>query len=346
MMMENTSLTSGTSTVVATRNRSYHIAHTIKAILDTHNASPEIIIVDQSDPALATVLRDTLATIASDYAITLTIEDECHPSAQPGRLRYVACSGRGAGLGRNIGARFATRDIVLFVDDDILPDSDWTEVVTAEFAADPTVVGVYGRILPFDPTAKSATHVKRTGTEVTRAGMERKRYDKPVLPWYLGSGGNMSFRREALLQCGGFDEVLTIGGPFRAFEDIDIGYRLLARRMGSIVFSAMSLVYHDSIKTLPEQMHTESGYGLSVGAAALKYARCGDYFGWHIFLLWIWHMGVRRSAAGIVKWRNGAVVRLSLLQFYYPWLGIFKALGWPVDTTARVFKPRARSTGT
>ena len=345
MPVTSSTLLTPISVVVATRNRSLHIAGTIKAVLQTRNAPLEIIVVDQSDPAPAAILRETLAFIASQYCVTLSVEDESQPAAQPGRLRYVACNGRGASLGRNIGARFARHNIVLFVDDDILPDPGWTDAMTAEYARDENVVGVYGRILPYDPKASSADDGNRTGAEVTRAGMERKCYTRPALPWYLGSGGNMSFRRDALLACGGFDEVLTIGGPFRAFEDIDIGYRLLLRGLGNVVYCPQSLVYHDSVKTFEEQLRTESGYGISVGAAAIKYARCGDPFAPRIFLTWLWHMAVRRSVAGVIKWRNRAVVRLALLQFWYPWVGIAKAWRWPLDTKSWIYLPLARSLG-
>ena len=128
--------------------------------------------------------------------------------------------------------------------------------------------------------------------------------------------------------------------PGRSF-----GYRLLARGLGSIVYCPESLVYHNSIKSFEEQLRTEIGYGISIGAAAVKYARCGDGFAIRMFLTWLWHMAVRRLAAGVFKWHSWAVVRLALLQFRYPWVGIARSRHWPLNTLTWVYLPLTGSTG-
>jgi GT2 family glycosyltransferase len=261
--------------------------------------------------------------------------------AAPGRVLYVASVRRGLSAGRNTGAKRALGEVVLFTDDDVIPDRYWVGTTAAEFAAGTDVAIVGGRIMPLEKSAAGAapSAARRTGAELTRGGLERREYDKPVLPWWLASGGNMAVRRTVFEACGGFDEVLGAGAPLRSCEDLDICYRTLAHRHGKVVFTPASLVYHDNPKAWAEVVRTERSYGVGAGAVFLKFWRCGHRPAARLFATWIWHMAVRRAGAGLLKWRNLQVVRLALQQFYAPFEGLLAGSRYPVDRERWLFRP-------
>ncbi|MEI7554906.1 glycosyltransferase [Candidatus Chlorohelix sp.] len=314
------------SVVIPTRNRIDQIEHALASILIGSRLPLEVIVVDQSNPELVPALSEVLQSVTRQHGFSLSAETERFPL-----VRFIHSDTVGAGTNRNLGAAAAHGEIILFMDDDCLASNDWVEMVEQEYTQHADIQAVYGRILP--PIAK------RNGTEIGRLSAERRVFDRPVKPWHIGSGGNMSFRRDAFLGCGGFDEVMNIGGALGTFEDLDIGYRLLRRGL-KIVYTGNSLVYHDSKKDFEQQVRTEKSYGKGVGAATAKYLRCGWVSALLVLWQWYWHMAVRRSVAGILKWHSIKVVRLALLQFWYPLVGFIEALLWPIDHVHQLYKPK------
>ncbi len=162
-----------------------------------------------------------------------------YAAARPG-IRYHRIPERGLPNARNVGARLAIGEVVLFQDDDGLPDPDLVRV-HAENYADPTVAGVGGRILGgydgnggavglFNPCA---------GTVVRNFGADARR-DVEHLP-----GGNMSFRREVFERIGGFDKAY---GGSAIGEETD--FCLRARRAGfRLVYDSRAAVDHLHLPT-------------------------------------------------------------------------------------------------
>jgi len=325
-----------TSLIISTRNRGARILPTLQSILRGQTTPREIIIVDQSDDMPARATRQVVAQAAREFAVTISPEEEHAPSDAPGVLRYIRSPRRGLSHSRNTGARVAHGAHLLFTDDDIIADANWVASVQREFAGDSQVAGVYGNILPSTREA-NAPHGRTTGIEVGREGKGRGVFTAPTVPWYLGSGGNMAFRRAAFEQCGGFDPVLGAGAPLHACEDLDLGYRMLNFGLGKIVCTPASLVYHDSPKNFAEQIRTEQGYGIGAGAMLEKFARCGDPRARGYFRTWVWHMAVRRFGAGLLKWRNVQVMRLALLQLRYPFIGARAARRYRINSNEWTF---------
>jgi glycosyltransferase involved in cell wall biosynthesis len=117
-------------------------------------------------------------------------------------VRVVAnAEARGLSGARNTGARTATADLVAFLDDDAAAFPDWLENLGSPYSMT-DVVGVGGRIEP-------------------RWATDRPRWWPPEFDWVVGCtyrgmpdvgsdvrnplGANMSFRRSAILDAGGFD---------------------------------------------------------------------------------------------------------------------------------------------
>jgi GT2 family glycosyltransferase len=120
----------------------------------------------------------------------------------------------GPAAARNRGAAAGSAPVVLFLDDDCVPDRRWLTDYLAAFADRPDTDALGGRIVP------------RVATPVTRF------VQAEGLVAHGGSGNevrflvsaNLGVRREAWNAVGGFDETF----PLAAAEDVDFSMRLLA----------------------------------------------------------------------------------------------------------------------
>ncbi|MBX5470273.1 MAG: HAD-IIIA family hydrolase [Thermoleophilaceae bacterium] len=132
------------------------------------------------------------------------------PAPAPTGVEVVRGPGRGPAAARNAGWRAATAEWVAFLDDDVLPEPDWTERLARDLAVAGADVGaVQGRVRVPLPA-----HRRPRDWERNVAGLERA----------VWATADMAFRRSALELVGGFDERFR-----RAYrEDSDIGLRLRA----------------------------------------------------------------------------------------------------------------------
>jgi cellulose synthase/poly-beta-1,6-N-acetylglucosamine synthase-like glycosyltransferase len=187
------------SVVVCTRDRPEALERCLTGLSDCE-PSFETIVVDNA-PASRPV-----ADIAAKYG-----------------ARYVLESVIGLSRARNAGLRSATGDVVAFVDDDAVPHGAWVSCLS-ELFRDPDVGAVGGEIVP--STADPDPGAYRI--------VNRRRVKRADSYWFeiasfggVGNGGNMSFRRKALLQVGGFDERLGLGSTVPGFEDHDAFMRVV-----------------------------------------------------------------------------------------------------------------------
>lgn len=120
-------------------------------------------------------------------------------------VTVVRSGGGGPARARNLGWRRARTPWVSFLDDDVVPDEDWYELLRHDLRTD--ALGSCGRVRVPLPADRPATDWER-GT----AGLAGAR-------WITA---DLSYRREALARVGGFDERFP-----RAFrEDADLALRL------------------------------------------------------------------------------------------------------------------------
>jgi GT2 family glycosyltransferase len=296
--------------VIPTRNRGELIEETLERLIAVDGAAIEILVVDQStDGATARAVREF--------------------TKRDARVRLIATPTVGSSNARNVGRAAAAGEVVAYVDDDCIVEKGWLEALTTEFT-DPTVAGVFGRLTPYEQP-------ERTGTEVgLKASEERAEYTRPLPPWWVGHGGNMAFRKADLIKVHGFDPLLAAGGSLCAGEDTDLAHRLLIKGR-KIVYSPDAVAYHKHWKDWPAQKRMERAYGVGAGAQFAKYARVGDLWGLRFFCAWTWQLGVRRIGAGLLKWRNPKVVYLGYCQLVYPWIGLLRSFGYPIDRTHVIY---------
>jgi glycosyltransferase involved in cell wall biosynthesis len=177
-------------------------------------AGVTVVIPTLGRPSL-TALLTALATARPGPLSTeiLLVDDRPDRSARlpvpPGiDVTVVPGAARGPAAARNAGWRAARHEWIAFLDDDVLPDPDWFELLAADLAgAAEHVGGVQGNLRVPLPADRRPTDWERV-----TAGLADGQ-------WITA---DMAYRRVALARSGGFDERLP-----RAFrEDAELAHRV------------------------------------------------------------------------------------------------------------------------
>lgn len=254
-------------------------------------------------------------------------EDEVQPVAGEAAsaglaVRYVCQQARGPAAARNLGIRHAVAPIVAMTDSDTQPDRAWLEELVKALEINPEAVGVEGKVCAdnddeFGPLGEGPTNLEG-GVFLTC---------------------NCAYRRDALLQVGGFDESF----PYPAYEDVDLAARI--QTLGPIVWQPDAVVMHSqrplTLRTVWKKLH-HWPYILQTG---LRYG----YLGWkrypvrhprlRVLLLSVVALPLSklRTASQWLLRRPGGAARLAFL-------GLAEALGAVVVVApglagSRVYKP-------
>jgi GT2 family glycosyltransferase len=181
----------GATVVIATRDRREGLRRVLEALAAQRGdrAFDVVVVDDGSAPPVG----------AADLA------------ALPG-ARLLRGAGRGPAQARNAGLRATAAPVVLFTDDDTLPDPGWVDAALAFLDAEPGAVGVEGPIasLPYDRVHELSLESPGPGAYFT---------------------ANVAYRRAVLEAIGGFDPTF----PYPHCEDLDLAFR--AQEHGEIGFA-------------------------------------------------------------------------------------------------------------
>ncbi|MFN8467352.1 MAG: glycosyltransferase [Caldilineaceae bacterium] len=216
---------SAVSVIVCTRNRPKNLAGCLAALQQQRCPPGEIIVVDNA-PA----------------------DERTRETAAAWSVRYVREDRAGLDFARNCGFRAAMHPIVAYVDDDARPAPDWVAVLAAAFAKN-QVAAVTGNVAPAE-LATDAQCLFEWDYGGMRHGFERWLFRRDLLSttellWanLCGVGTNMAFRRQVLVELGGFDPALDVGGPAGGGGDLELFHRLVAAGY-SLLYEPAAIVWH------------------------------------------------------------------------------------------------------
>lgn len=180
---------------------------------------PEVIVVDQSTRENYKTLKEKIPNKENFKLIHFD---------KPNTVKYL-----------NYGWTHSRSQIVLFLDDDVTL-TEKTIKAHIEAYKDPAIKGVAGRVVN---DGEKTTDDSRVGKIFWFGALFTKNFTFQKQAFVdFPYGCNMSFRKQALKEVGGFDEKLS--PPIYAYNEIDLGYRINKKWKNSILFSPEALVYH------------------------------------------------------------------------------------------------------
>lgn len=178
-----------------------------------------------------------------------------------GPTRVVSTFPVGLSYARNRGLGEAIGSIVAFVDDDEVVDRQWAQGLLAAFHRPPHPAGVFGAVAPLEDNGFAYCSFDGATDRAFRGGR--------TPPSYVGTGGNMAFRRKELVAAGGFDPAFGVGSAGQSAEDSEVISRLLRKGL-TLVWTPDMRVYHPS-KTREERRRSRYPYGYGMGKLVRRY---------------------------------------------------------------------------
>lgn len=241
------------SVLICTRNRARSLDATLHRFFEqqfSEDYDYEVIIIDNNS-------TDETKRVIERYV-------EKHP----GIVSYHFEPQCGLTYARNTAIAAARGEIMVFTDDDILVDVNWLNEIHREFATDPGLCMLGGRVLlaseKLQTISLQTSDVRQTFVYPDNGG--------------FAMGANMAFRREVFDRVGLFDLRLGSGSFFLGADDTDMFYRALKAGY-RLLYAPNVLVYHNHDRVSVEQAcHLAYGYGKSCSAYLLKHALKGDRY--------------------------------------------------------------------
>lgn len=189
------------SAVVPTFRRERHLVDTLRSLVGLRGAGDEVLVIDQT-------LQHEPETEAA-----------LHAWARAGAIRWFRKSRPSQCEAMNVAAHLARGDLLLFLDDDIVPFESLLEAHRRAFLEEPGLTATSGQVLqPWNPEPLPGASADRgLGFDFASS-----------LPCDVLSlmAGNFALRRETFLAIGGMDENFA-GNNYR--NDAEMAHRILAR---------------------------------------------------------------------------------------------------------------------
>ncbi len=208
------------SIVIITRNRANYLDEAIKNLLKQNYPKEnfEIIVVDNnsSDNTRSVVKK------LGDYS--------------KNNIQYIFEPDIGMSKARNRGAAIARGEIVLFIDDDVIPSPHWLHDYCSIYDMFPEIDAAGGRIEPVFQSDKP----KWVSDELLVALGQLNLSEKETILSFPDHpfGGNFSVKRETFMKVGGFIEEFTSCNEETAF------FSKLHLNGYKVGYSPKVLVYH------------------------------------------------------------------------------------------------------
>lgn len=214
--------------IICTYNREKYIGPLLESIAknDYPTTDYEIVLVDNN-------CTDNTRQVCEQFAMA-------HPEVV---LRYVVEPEQGLSAARNKGIKEAKGDIIIYIDDDALVDSDYIRIYAEHFAAHIDTMAAGGPIEPLYETAEPSwmsPYTKALLTAWMNYGDKVREYPKGRYP----GGGNAAYRKVVFDQVGLFNtELGRKGNLLLASEEKDIFDKMKALGM-KVLYLPTPVLHH------------------------------------------------------------------------------------------------------
>ena len=214
--------------------------------------------------ALATqAVRERFETIVVDDGST----DETPEIAREFDVRVVRRENGGAPAARNSGILCAQGEWVAFTDADCVPSRTWLARLLAKATSQPNALGAAGKTVGLGSTSDAARFVDLMG------GLDAERNLRhPTFPF--APTANVMYRREYLLEVGGFDE------RFATYDACDLHTRLRQRFGETFAYEPAAVVLHRHRDGWPAYWRQQLGYGIGYAQFMLAYRAAAPWPLW------------------------------------------------------------------
>jgi cellulose synthase/poly-beta-1,6-N-acetylglucosamine synthase-like glycosyltransferase len=279
----------------------------MERIDDTHQAIDSIIGLKDDDVDIIVVI-DRNDELISDL-------QKCYG----GKIRTVISETKGLSNARNLGVAEARGDIVAFIDDDAVVCPGWANHIRKVFSNHPSADALTGRIDP-EWMQSGLDWLPRTLYWIVSCTyMDTGKNIRTVI------GTNMAFRKEKLLELGGFHQKLgaiqkwkKVGGKWISKtglvgEERDLCIRLL-NSGGHIAYSREMAVKHKvygfrlTMKNILERCYWE-GYSKALISRMYR----GDSMTLEQDYIFLLIRSIPGESGGIVRFRQAATICLSAM---------------------------------
>lgn len=278
---------------VCTRDRPADLERCLEALLRLPDDGQEILIVDNCPSTDATY------RLVRKYP----------------RVRCVREDQPGLNAARNRAMREARHEIVVFNDDDAMPEPGWLRALLRNFD-DERVLCVTGLTMPVELETTAQEWFERYSP--FQRGFKRVVYDMtelhPLAAGKVGAGANMALRRSATALVGPFDEALDAGTPTRSGGDTDMFARILAAGY-RLVYDPEAVSWHRHRRTWEELRQTIYGYGVGAYAIWTRKLFFEKELAVPLFALnWFWRDQLPSLIRSLVRWPGSAPLDLPLAE--------------------------------
>ena len=217
------------SVIIPTFKRPKQLEGCLEALSKSEATSFEVVVVDDGSPV-------PVESVARAFEDRLT-------------LTYIRQENAGPAAARNRGAREASGEILVFTDDDCLPEPNWLDELAAVVnSGDKVLAGgrtdnlVEGNI--YSDVSQDLVSFLYEHSDAHEGGVE------------FFTSNNMACRAEHYVELGGFDETF----PLPAAEDRDFGLRWHAAG-GELIYAPQAVIGHVHKLDLSSFVRMHSNYG-------------------------------------------------------------------------------------
>lgn len=210
----------------------------------------------------------------------------------PLAITFVDQANQGVAVARNTGLSHASNDLVLFIDDDVVPSPQlMSEHVKCHDRANVVVLGPM--LTPPDFKMKPWVRWEQAMLMKQYNDMLSHRWEPTARQFYTG---NTSLARQHINAAGGFDP------KFRRAEDVELAYRLAERGL-RFHFNADAIGWHYAERSFKSWLEIPYVYGRNdviftrdKGQAWLLPTICYEYHGRHPLVKWATQVCLDRPA--------------------------------------------------